>query len=69
MKVYLDNGATTQVDKEVAKIIQTYLTEKYGNASSLHQFGRDAKEALESSREIIARKINAEPEEITGRSD
>src|SRR3989338_373029 len=64
MKVYLDNGATTQVDNEVARIIQTYLTEKYGNASSLHQFGRDAKEALESSREIIARKINAEPEEI-----
>src|SRR3989344_4267670 len=64
MKIYLDNGSTTQVDKEVAKVMNVFLAEKYGNASSLHQFGREAKEALERAREIIARKINALPEEI-----
>ncbi len=64
MKIYLDNGATTKVDPEVVKVINEYLVDKYGNASSLHQFGREAKEALEKSREIIARKINALPEEI-----
>lgn len=64
MRVYLDNAASTKVDEEVAKKIQTFLTEKYGNASSLHQKGIEAKEALEKSREIIAKKLNAKPEEI-----
>lgn len=64
MKVYLDNSATTRTDPEVVKAMMPYFSEKYGNASSLHQFGREAKEALEDAREKIARKINAEPEEI-----
>ncbi|MBW2974815.1 cysteine desulfurase NifS [Candidatus Woesearchaeota archaeon] len=64
MKVYLDNGATTMVDKEVAKAIRAYLTGKFGNASSLHRFGQEAKSALEKGREVIAKRINAEPEEI-----
>ena len=63
-KVYLDNGATTKVDEEAAKAVNEYFTEQYGNASSLHEFGREAKEALENAREIIAKKINAEPSEI-----
>jgi len=64
MKVYLDNGATTMVDKEVVKAMQPYFTEKFGNASSLHKFGQEAKQALEESRETIAKRINASPEEI-----
>ncbi len=64
MNIYMDNSATTKTDKEVVKAMLPYFSEKYGNASSLHQFGRDAKEALENARSIIAKKINAEPEEI-----
>ena len=58
MRVYLDNAATTKVDKEVLKEMQPYFNEKYGNASSLHSFVREAKEALEKSREIIAKAIS-----------
>lgn len=64
MKVYLDNAATTRLAPEVLEAMKPYFTEKYGNASSLHGFGRDAKDALERSRDIIANKINALPEEI-----
>lgn len=64
MKVYLDNGATTMVDPEVVKTITPLFTENYGNASSLHQYGSDAKDTLDEAREVIASKINASPEEI-----
>lgn len=64
MKVYMDNGATTQVDLRVLKAMLPYLKGKYGNASSLHSKGQEAKAALEESREKIAKLINAEPEEI-----
>ncbi|MBN1156696.1 cysteine desulfurase, partial [Candidatus Woesearchaeota archaeon] len=64
MKIYLDNGATTMTAKEVVDEMNVYFTEKYGNASSLHSFGEEAKKALNNSREIIAKKINAEPKEI-----
>ncbi|MBW2988717.1 cysteine desulfurase [Candidatus Woesearchaeota archaeon] len=64
MRAYLDNGATTIVDKEVAKAMSLYLAGKFGNASSLNGEGREAKKALEESRKIIAQSINADPEEI-----
>jgi len=64
MKVYLDNGATTKVAPEVVKAMIPYFTEQYGNASSLHGFGQAAKEALDNARAVIAKRINAEPEEI-----
>lgn len=62
--IYLDNAATTPVDKRVLKKMEPYFTEKYGNASSSHQKGQEAKKALESSRKIIAKSINAKPDEI-----
>ena len=55
--IYLDNGATTMVDPNVAKKVLEYMTEKYGNASSLHQKGQEAKITLEESRAIIAKSI------------
>ena len=64
MKVYLDNGATTMTAKRVVKAMQPYFVKKYGNASSLHQFGREAKEALENARAVFAKSINAKPDEI-----
>ena len=64
MKIYLDNGSTTRVDDEVVEEMSIYLKERYGNASSLHQLGREANDALEKSRQTIAQKINAEPDEI-----
>lgn len=64
MRVYLDNGATTKVAPEVVKAMIPYFTEFYGNASSLHSDGQEADRALQNSRLTIAKKINAEPEEV-----
>lgn len=63
-QIYLDNAATTRVDDAVLKEMTPYFNEKYGNASSVHVFGQQAKEALEKSRKIIAKAINAKPSEI-----
>jgi len=64
MEAYLDNGATTRLDPRVLKAMMPYFSKAYGNASSLHKAGRDAKKAMDFAREIIAKKINAEPSEI-----
>jgi len=62
--IYLDNGATTKVDEQVIKVMLPYFTEKYGNASSTHTLGQEAKNALEKSRKIIAASIGAKGDEI-----
>ncbi|MCB9260438.1 MAG: cysteine desulfurase [Ignavibacteriales bacterium] len=64
MKVYLDNAATTKIHPKVIDAMMPYLTEHYGNPSSVHSFGRKARVAIEDSREIIAEFINADPSEI-----
>jgi cysteine desulfurase len=64
MKAYLDSGASTMVDPKVVEKTLPYFTEKYGNASSGHLWGREAKEAMEDAREKIAKTIGAKPEEI-----
>jgi len=63
-QIYFDNAATTKVDERVLKKMLPYFTEKYGNASSQHFKGREAKEAIEKARKIIAKSINAKSREI-----
>jgi cysteine desulfurase len=63
-RIYLDYAATTPVRKEVIREMLPYLNQKYGNASSLHSFGREAKAALENSRLKIAEILNAKENEI-----
>lgn len=63
-QVYLDNASTTKIDEKVLKAMIPYFDKKYGNASSQHQLGQEAKDVLENSRKIIAKFIYAKPEEI-----
>ncbi len=63
-RIYFDNAATTKVDDEVLKTMLPYFSEKYANASSIHFMGQEAKNALEKSRNIIARAIGARTSEI-----
>lgn len=64
MKVYLDNAATTPVHPKVFERMKTFLTNEFGNPSSIHSFGRTARVAIEDARETIAGLINANPSEI-----
>jgi len=63
-RIYMDHAATTPLDKRVLKAMLPYFSEKFGNASSLHFFGTEAREAVEKAREDIAKAINAKPGEI-----
>ncbi len=63
-KVYLDYNATTPIDPRVLEEMMPYLTENYGNPSSIHSFGRKGKEALDKAREQVANLISATPKEI-----
>ncbi|MBU1854997.1 MAG: aminotransferase class V-fold PLP-dependent enzyme, partial [Nanoarchaeota archaeon] len=63
-EVYLDNGATTKTDSKVLEVMKPWFCKNYGNSSSLHKKGIHSKETLEKSRSIIAKRINALPEEI-----
>ena len=64
MFVYADNAATTSVSKTALDAMMPYLTDYYGNPSSLYAFGQKAKEGLTEARETIASLINADPKEI-----
>lgn len=63
-KVYLDHNSTTPVDPEVVEAMLPYLSGDFGNASSVHLYGRDAKVVLENAREKIASILNCQPSEL-----
>jgi cysteine desulfurase len=63
-KVYLDHSATTPVDQRVVEAMLPYLTEKFGNASSVHLFGQEARAAADRARRQVARLIGARVNEI-----
>jgi cysteine desulfurase len=63
-RVYLDHSATTPVDARVVEAMLPYLTEKFGNASSVHLFGQEARAAVDRARRQVASLINARPNEI-----
>ena len=63
-RIYLDHAATTPVDKEVVEMMLPYFTKYYGNASSLHSFGRESHDALQKSRQQVADILNAKNNEI-----
>ena len=62
--IYLDNAASTAVHPEVVKEMMPYFDIQYGNPSSIHQFGRKAKNAIQKARKQVAALIGAEPDEI-----
>ncbi len=63
-RIYLDNAATTKVDENVIDLMNKFHSEKYGNASSMHQKGQEAYMELEQAREVIAKSINSRSDEI-----
>lgn len=64
MKIYLDNAATTPLSIDVFQAMQPYFFENFGNPSSSHSCGREAKKAIEDSRGIIADLLNTSPDHI-----
>ena len=63
-RIYMDNAATTRVTEPVLEAMLPYLGEIYGNPSSVHAFGRDARRALDAARAQVANALNAKPNEI-----
>ena len=63
-RVYMDYAATTYVKQEVMEEMMPYFTEKYGNPSSVHSFGREARKAVDLARERTAKALNASTDEI-----
>lgn len=64
MPVYLDNAATTPLDKEVLEAMMPYLEGHFGNPSSIHSHGREVRSAIEKARKKIASLLNTSPSEI-----
>ena len=64
MRIYLDNAATTSLDPEVLQAMMPFLTEKFGNPSSIYSYGRETKMAIETARKSVAKILNANPGEI-----
>jgi cysteine desulfurase len=63
-RIYFDNAATTALDPQVLEAMLPYLTEKFGNPSSIYSYGRESRLAIENSRKAVAKTLNAHPAEI-----
>src|SRR3982750_3503684 len=63
-RIYFDNAATTALDPEVLDAMMPYLTEKFGNPSSIYSYGRESRLAIENARKSVAKILNAHPAEI-----
>jgi cysteine desulfurase len=63
-RIYFDNAATTGIDPKVLEVMMPYLTEKFGNPSSIYSYGRESRLAVENARKVVAKILNAHPAEI-----
>jgi cysteine desulfurase len=63
-RIYFDNAATTALDPQVLEAMMPYLTEKFGNPSSIYSYGRESRLAIENARKTVAKILNAHPAEI-----
>jgi cysteine desulfurase len=63
-RIYFDNAATTPLDPEVLETMMPYMTEKFGNPSSIYSYGRESRLAIEMARKSVAKILNAHPAEI-----
>src|SRR6187397_2893341 len=63
-RIYFDNAATTSLDPQVLEAMMPYLTEKFGNPSSIYSYGRETRLAIETARKKVAKILNAHPAEI-----
>jgi len=63
-RIYFDNAATTSLDPQVLEAMMPYLTEKFGNPSSIYSYGRESRMAIENARKLVAKILNAHPAEI-----
>ncbi len=63
-RIYVDYAATTPLEPRVLETMQPYFTEIYGNASSIHSFGLEARKSIDEARKTVAGMIKAEPEEL-----
>jgi cysteine desulfurase len=63
-RIYFDNAATTSLDPQVLEAMMPYLTEKFGNPSSIYSYGRESRMAIEQARKSVAKILGAKPAEI-----
>jgi cysteine desulfurase len=63
-RIYFDNAATTSLDPLVLEVMMPFLTEKFGNPSSIYSYGRETRMAVEQARKSVAKILNAHPAEI-----
>jgi cysteine desulfurase len=63
-KIYFDNAATTSLDAQVLEAMMPYLTERFGNPSSIYSYGRESRLGIESARKTVAKILKAHPAEI-----
>lgn len=63
-RIYFDNAATTSLDPQVLEAMMPYLTEKFGNPSSIYSYGRECRMAVEQARKSVAAHLGAKPSEL-----